>query len=130
MPNVVVQTIDRLMMNAAAAANTGRQRAASQSSGASSTATGPTFASSSEPRKIASPLTRASAATARVPSTSSLSGGRSRAAEASSIRSGATVIIPKASDANQCCQVVNIDVGARRNNLNVADTPIPESVVA
>src|SRR6516165_4178973 len=101
MPNVVVQTIERLMMSAAAAAKTGRQRAASQSSGANSTATGPTFAKSSDWRKMASALTRASAATAKPPSTSSLSGGRARAAEASSISSGATAIIPNASDANQ-----------------------------
>ena len=57
-----------------------------------------------------SPLTKASAATAKVPSTNSLSDGRSREAEASSISNGATVIIPSPSDANQCCQVVNIDV--------------------
>src|SRR5262245_64644012 len=110
MPKVVVQTIDRLTMNAAAAAKTGRQRAASHSSGANSTATGPTVARSSDLRKIANPLTRASAATDTIPSTSSLSDGRSREAAASSISSGATVSIPSPSDANQCCQVVSIDV--------------------
>src|SRR6266446_2945305 len=110
MPKVVVQTIVRLTMNAAAAAKTGRQRAASHNSGANKTATGPTVAKSSDRRKMASPLARASAATATAPSTSSLSDGRSREAEASSISNGATVIIPSPSDANQCCHVVNIDV--------------------
>ena len=37
----------------------------------------------------------------------SLRGGGSRAAEASPINSGATVTMPSASDANQCCQVVS-----------------------
>src|ERR1700741_500850 len=108
MPKVVVQTIERLTMNAAAAAKTGRQRAATHNSGANSTATGPTVAKSSERRKIANPLTSASAATAKPPSTSSLQGGRSREADASSINSGATARIPRPSEANQCSQVVRI----------------------
>ena len=49
-------------MNAAAAAKTGWQRAASHNSGANSTATGPTVAKSSDRRKMATPLARASAA--------------------------------------------------------------------
>ncbi len=110
MPKVVVQTIERLTMNAAAEAKTGRQRAASHSSGANNTATGPTVAKRSDRRKMATPLTRASAATAKAPSTSSLTGGRSREAEPSSISIGATVIIPNPSDAIQCCQIVNIGV--------------------
>src|ERR1700724_3265175 len=110
MPKVVVQTIERLTMNAAAAAKTGRQRAASHNSGANNTATGPTLANSSDCRKIASPLASASAATVKAPSTSSPQGGRSREAEASSISNGATVMIPRPSDANQCCQVVKIGV--------------------
>src|SRR5438552_11999572 len=109
MPKVVVQTIERLTMNAAAAAKTGRQRAASHNSGANNAATGPTVANSSDRRKIVSPLTSASAATANAPSTSSVSDGRSREAAASSISNGATVIMPSPSDANQCCQVVSID---------------------
>src|SRR5260221_10638862 len=94
-------------MTAAPAAKPGRKRAASHNSGANNTATGPTVAKSSDRRKIASPLTSASAATAKTPSTSSLTGGRSREAEASSISNGATVIIPSPSDANQCSQIVN-----------------------
>src|SRR5579864_2132750 len=112
MPTVVVQTIERVTMNAAAEAKTGRQRAASHNSGANNTATGPTVASSSDRRKMANPLTSASAATAKAPSKSSLSGGRSREAEESSINNGATVIIPSPSEANQCCQVVNSGVVA------------------
>jgi len=59
---------------------------------------------------MASPLASASAATVKAPSTSSLQDGRSREAEASSISNGATVMIPRPSDANQCCQVVSIGV--------------------
>src|SRR5437763_11002893 len=110
MPKVVVQTIERLTMNAAAAAKAGRQRAASHNSGANNTATGPTFAKSSDCRKIASPLASASAATVKVPSISSARGGRSRETDASSISNGATVMIPNPSDANQCCQIVNSGV--------------------
>src|SRR5215813_8879245 len=110
MPKVVVQTIDRLTMKAAAAAKTGRQRAASHSIGANKTATGPTLARSSDRRKMASPLTSASVTTVSAPSKSSLIGGRSRDAAASSISKGATVMIPRASDANQCCHVVKIGV--------------------
>src|SRR2546427_12734273 len=110
MPKVAVQTIERLTMNAAAAAKTGRQRAASQSNGANNTATGPTFANRSDCTKIANPLARASATTVKAPSTSSLSDGRSREAEPSSISKGATVIIPSPSDASQCSQVVKIGV--------------------
>src|SRR6266481_991401 len=124
MTKVVVQTIERLTMNAAAAAKTGRQRAASHKSGANNTATGPTFAKSSDRRKMASPLTRASTATVNAPSTSSLNGGRSREAETSSTNNGATVMIPSPSDASQCCQVVNIQVvnigvAVPWNNVNV-----------
>src|SRR3984893_15619210 len=112
MPKVVVQTIERLTMNAAAAAKTGRQRAASHNSGGNKPATGPTLANRSDCRKIASTLPSASATTVKAPSTSSLQGGRSREAEASSISNGATVMIPRPSEANQCCQVVKIGVVA------------------
>src|ERR1700721_719324 len=112
MPKVVVHTIEMLTINAAAAAKTGRQRAASHSSGANNTATGPTVAKSSDCMEMASPLTRASAATAKAPSTNSVSEGRSCEAAASSISNGATVIIPSPSDANQCSQVVKIGVVA------------------
>src|SRR5258706_701321 len=110
MPKVVVQTIERLTMTASAEAKPGRQGAASQGSGPNNPATGPTVAKRSDRRKMATPLTRASAATAKAPSMSSLSDGRSREAEPSSISMGATVIIPNPSDANQSCQIVNIGV--------------------
>src|SRR6476469_10920970 len=126
MPKVVVQTIERLTMKAAAAAKTDRQRAASHSSGANNTATGPTVANSSECRKMPSPLTKASAATAKAPSASSLSDGRSRQAEASSISNGATVIIPRPSDANQCCQVVQAGAVELWNIMIVMVPPTPD----
>ena len=43
---------------------------------------------------------------------SSLRDSRSREDEASSISSGATVTIPNASDASQCCQVARIGASA------------------
>src|SRR5262245_58495609 len=107
---MVVQTIEKLTMNAAAAAKTGLQRAASHSSGANTTATSPMVSKSSDRRKMANPLARAKAATAKAPSASSLVDGRSRAAAPSSISNGATVIIPSPSDANQCCQIVKTGV--------------------
>src|ERR1700748_2222318 len=110
MLKVVVQTIETLTMNAVAAAKTGRQRAATHNKGANNTATAPTVAKSSERENIASPLASASAATAKVPSTISLKGGRSRQADDSSMSNGATVMIPNASEANHCCHAVNIGV--------------------
>src|SRR5262249_54841696 len=110
MPKVVVQTMMRLTMNAAAEANTGRQRAASHSIGGNNKAIGTTVAKTDDGRNMASALIRDSATTAKTPSMRSLRDGLSRAAEANSITSGATAMIPSASDATQCCQVVNIDV--------------------
>ena len=84
-------------MNAAAAANTGRQRAASHNSGANSSATGPTVANSSQRWKMASALTSASAATASTPSMTlaRATAGRARTRRARS-SSGATVMMPSA----------------------------------
>jgi hypothetical protein len=56
--------------------------------------------------KTTRPLRTTSATNAIPPSMTSLCDGRSRAAEASPIDSGATATMPSASDANQCCQVV------------------------
>src|SRR5262249_29700134 len=107
MPKVVVQTIERFTIKAAAEAKTGRQRAASHSNGANKKVIGQMVANSSHRSKMASAHTRASAATAKIPSVSSLRDGRSRLEYASSISNGATVMIPSPSDTNQCCQVVS-----------------------
>src|SRR6478752_1971786 len=110
MLKVVVQTIKRLTMKAAAAAKTGRQRAASHNSGGNNRATGTTVAKNSDGRNIETPPIRTNAEIAKTPSMSSLRDGTSRVAEASPITSGATAMIPSPSDATQCCQVLNIDV--------------------
>src|SRR5580704_13403452 len=99
--NVVVQTIVRAMMNAAAALNTGRQRAASQSRSGNNNTMATTVAQGSRGRKIINPLIKDSVISAAAPSMTSRRGGGSRIAEPSPISSGATVTIPSASDVNQ-----------------------------
>src|SRR5215469_4066025 len=108
MPKVVVQTIVSATIKEAAAAKTGRQRAETHRSTGNRRAIGTTVAQGSLGRKITSPLIIAITTSARVPSMSSPRGGGSRALAASPIKSGATVIMPSASDANQCCQMVKI----------------------
>src|SRR5262245_38378723 len=109
MPKVIVQTIVSETTNAAAAAKTGRQRAASHSSNGNSMATGTIVFQGSGGSETTNPVIAASAASAPTPSISSHRGGGLRTAEANPIISGATVRMPRRSDANQCCQVVNID---------------------
>src|SRR5438270_270646 len=99
----------KAMMNTAAEENTGRQRAASQSSSGKVKAIGMMLDQGSRGRKITSPLTRVNATTATTPSMSSLRGSGSRLSEASPIKNGDTVIIPRASDVNQWCQMVSSD---------------------
>ena len=50
-------------------------------------------------------------------------------AVASSITSGATITMPMASDANQCCQVVSISADGPENNRYVTAPPTPETAV-
>src|SRR4051812_34621806 len=110
MPKVVVHTIVKATTNAAAAANAGRQRAASHSSRGNTKARGTTVANDTSGRKIASVLVTVIAASATAPSKVSFCGGGSRTTAAMPISSGATVKMPSASDANQCCQIVRVDV--------------------
>src|SRR5262245_31584106 len=88
-------------MNAAAVANTGRQRAASQSTSGNNRAAGRRVAQGPGDITRANALTAARVTSATEPSISSRAGGRSRTAAANSINSGATVMMPRASDANQ-----------------------------
>src|SRR6516162_11712307 len=110
MPKVVAQTINRQTRKTAAAVKTGRQRAASHSSGGNIKATGITVAKRFDGKNIANELISVRAATARTPSMSSLRESRSRAMEVNSVTKGATAMIPSASDSTQCCQVVNTGV--------------------
>src|ERR1044072_6696865 len=101
MPNVVVQTIVSATMNAAAAAKAGLQRAVIHNKSGKSNAVGTTATHSSRGNKTMSPLVMVSITHTTPPSKTSFRGGGSRAADASPIRSGATVMMPSASDANQ-----------------------------
>src|SRR5215467_12921769 len=105
MPNVTVQTIASEAMNAAAAANTGWQRAASHRIG-NNRATGATishgFCGSETMMKV---ITAANATSAALPSMISSRRGGMRSAAARPITSGATVMVPMAPDANQRCQM-------------------------
>src|SRR6516162_1641369 len=56
-----------------------------------------------------SPVITASATTANVPSMTSLREDGRRITRASAITTGATAMMPMASDANQCCQVSSTD---------------------
>src|SRR5215471_10163736 len=130
MPKVIVQTIVSETMNAAAAANTGRQRAASHSRIGNSRATGTTVSHGSGGSETMMIVITANAISATTPSMISLRGGGSRKASATPITSGATVMMPTASDANQCCQVVQIGAVGLWNNLYATVPPIPEAAVA
>src|SRR5262249_21729329 len=105
MPIVVVQTIARVTMKAAAAANTGRQRAAIHSRTGNSSAIGTTVVQGSGGSAMTTRLRTMSDARAAGPSVFSCGPGGPRVAEASPITSGAIVMIPSESDANQFCQV-------------------------
>ena len=117
-------------MNAAAAANSGRQRAAIHNRTGNSRAIGTTVVQGSHGTATATTLRMMSAASALRPSSVSLDPGGSRAAEASPITRGAVVTMPSASDANQFCQVSNAEVVAPCNKTNPRVPPIPEMAVA
>ena len=96
-------------MKAAAAAKTGRQRAAIHSRTGNSSAIGTTVVQGCGGRAMTMTLKTMSNASAARPSMVSLRGGGSRAAEASPITRGAIVTMPSASDANQSRQVERIE---------------------
>src|ERR1700739_3650503 len=93
-PNVVVQTIVRATMNAAAAAKTGLQRAASHNSNGDIRAASATITQGSPGNKIMNPLNAVSAISAETLSKISIRGVGSRTAETSPINSGATATMP------------------------------------
>src|SRR5438045_3357087 len=99
----------RVTMKAAAAANTGRQRAAIHNRTGNSSAIGMTVVQGSGGSAMTVTPITASDTRARRPSIVSFFAGGLRAAEASPITSGAIVTMPSASDANQFCQVTKTD---------------------
>src|SRR6266852_7839359 len=130
MPKVIVQTIVSETMNAAAAANTGWQRAVIHSRIGNSRATGSIVSHGSGGSETMVTVNTANATSATTPSRISLAGGGSRRALARLITSGATVTMPTASDANQCCQMLQIGAVGLWNNLEPTVPPIPEAAVA
>src|SRR5215831_11383722 len=87
-------------MNAAAAANTGRQRTAIHNTIGNTTATGTAVAQGPGGRDITNALVAPRVRSAVAPSTCSRRGGAPRMADASPIGSGATVTMPSAADVN------------------------------
>src|SRR5262249_55064520 len=102
---------------AAPAANTGWQRAASHSRIGNSRATGATVSQGSDGSETMVTVITANTTSPTFPSRISLRGGGARRALARPITSGATVIMPTASDANQCRQIVQADAIGLLNNL-------------
>ena len=70
-----------------------------------------------------------SASSATAPSISSLCGSCRHSATASPITSGATMMMPITSDANQCCQLVSISADGPERTRYVTAPPIPEIAV-
>src|SRR5262250_1761026 len=97
-------------MNAAAAANTGRQRTAIHSTIGNTTATGTAVAQGPGGREITNALVAQRVTSAIAPSTCSRRGGAPRMADASPIGSGATVTMPSAADVNQPNQTFKMSV--------------------
>src|SRR6516164_3916908 len=129
MPKTVVQTIVIDTMNAPAAANTVRHRAASHNSIGDSQATGTTVSQRSCDSEIIIAVITASVVSAATPSTSSLLGGRWRSTAARPISSGATAMKPIVLEATQCSQIVGIGTVGGRSSTDATTPPIPETQV-
>src|SRR5215467_14337457 len=100
LPKMVVQTIVMETRNAPAAEKDGSQRAASHNNIGNSQVIGNTVSQSSRGSQMINVVVIASAASASAPSIISLSGGGRRTMAANPITSGATAMMPTASDAN------------------------------
>ena len=105
---VVADTIASATTNAAAAANTGWQRAEIHSN-TGNRVIGSTVAHDALGSKIEIALITVIAASAPAPSVNSFGDGGTRMDAATPISSGATVAIPSESDATQCCQVIRLE---------------------
>src|SRR5258706_13459704 len=130
MPKVIVQTIVSETMNTAAAANTGWQRAAIHNRNGNNRAGGSAGSHDSGGRKTVMAFITANTTSATMPSMISLGGGGLRRALAKPIISGATVMMPTASEANQSPQMVQSGAVGLWNNLKAIVPPIPETAVA
>src|SRR6266446_9767843 len=130
LPKVIAQIIASEAMNTAAVANPGLQRTASHSRIGNSKAIGRTVFHGSGGSKTTMTVIAPNTTSATTPSMISLRGGGSRTASARPMTIGATVMMPTASDANQCCQVVQTGAVGVWNNLKATVPPIPEAAVA
>src|SRR5215467_9228085 len=117
MPKIVVKTIVIETKKAPAAENAGRARAASHAKTGNSQVIGNIVSQSPRGSEMISPVINARATSANVPSMFSLRGDGCRTTAASPVTSGATAMMPRKSDANQCCQVVNIGADGPSINL-------------
>src|SRR6516165_8949915 len=117
MPKTVVQTIVMETTNAPAAEKARRQRAASHKKIGNSHVIGNIVSQVSRGSEIINPVSTASAASANMPSMTSLRGDGRRTTAATPITSGATAMMPTKSDANQCCQLSSIGTDGPRINL-------------
>ena len=116
MPKTDVTTIVIETANAPAAENAGRSRAASHAKTGNNQVIGSSVTQSSRGSEMMSPVIKARATSAHVPSMTSLRGDGRRTTAASPTTSGATVMIPTKSDANQCCQLSSIGADGPRIN--------------
>src|SRR5499425_989242 len=129
MLKTVVQTIVTDTMNAPAAANTGRQRAASHNNIGDSQAIGTTVSQRSCDSEIITAVIPSSIARTASPSTNSRLRGHCREAAASPIRSGATAIKPIVLDVTQWCQIVRIGTVGGCSNIDAITPPTPDTQV-
>src|SRR3954471_20670878 len=99
--NVIVQSIVMAHMKVAAAVNAGRKRAAIKTSSGLSAEIASSKIQGWLGKKIMPAHKTAVTVSAKAPSTSSRRGGKSRIIDASPIASGAMVMVPGVSEANQ-----------------------------
>src|SRR5215468_7299420 len=104
---VIAPTIVTAITNIAADVKTGRERTESHTTSGNNSSTGTTISHHiCGNRKMMTPVVAAIATTPTMPSTSCRRGVGTRIAGTSHITNGATVMMPIASDANQCRQVI------------------------
>src|SRR5262245_9224159 len=120
-PKVIDQTTARATTNAAAAANTGRQRTITQSRTGNTSTTGTAVAQGPCGNEITKAHNAANIESASAPSTDSRRAGTRRLASASPTRSGATVTMPSRQEANQTRHtMVGDDVACKSSKAIVA----------
>src|SRR5262245_54006879 len=127
---VTARTIVSEVTNIAVDVKAGRQRAESHNSNGNRSSTGTTVSHQiSGNRKMTNPVVAATAMTAALASNNSRRGVRTRVKATSAIINGATVMMPIASDANQCRHVISAGTSGLCRNLYAVAPPTPEMAV-